>query len=190
MSGFSVSWAGSPKPQMVDEGLWGTGALHRIYPASTGYVFVSALRDPDWLRLTEVIGADHLAQDPRFATRASRQDNDAALAEALGRIFAKRAAAEWEQDGIANGIGLVRTSEQPCHVTLLDTPIGEQHHLMVDTVHPSWGELPRQAPHVRFSRSATQAPPAVLAGQQTDEVLEKAGLGREIPRLRAEGVVN
>jgi len=189
VSGFSVRWPGSPTPAMVDPGLWGTGALHRIYQAAQGYVFLSASREGAWERLVAVLGDGALATDARFATAAARQANDGELIAALEQAFAGRPAAQWQAEGLRQGLGLVQVCDRPIQANLFDTEMGEQHHLMVDIVHPTWGELPRQAPHVTLSRSAVQTPTAVMAGEQTDLVLTKAGKADEIPHLRETGVV-
>jgi crotonobetainyl-CoA:carnitine CoA-transferase CaiB-like acyl-CoA transferase len=58
---------------------------------------------------------------------------------------------------------------------LLETPFGRESGYVADVVHPTFDEIPRIAPMIRFSRSATQALPGVLAGQQTDAVLTELG---------------
>jgi len=189
ISGFSVRWPGSPTPAMVDPGLWGTGALHRVYPSAQGYVFLSATDAGGWERLVAVLGDQALATDPRFATATARHANDAELTTALEQAFASRPAAQWQAEGLRHGLGLVQVCDRPIQAHLFDTEMGEQHHLMVEIVHPTWGELPRQAPHVTLSRSAVQAPTAVMAGEQTDLVLTKAGKADEIAHLRETGVV-
>jgi len=182
---------GSPRPALVDARLNGIGPLWRIYDAAGGgFVLVAVKNDAEWLQLVAAIGRDDLAADPRFATGAAREANAAALADLLGAALATRSAAEWEQEGLRRRIGLVQVSDLPCHAAILDTGFAEEHDLIVDIVDPTWGPLPRQAPHVRLSRSATQAKPAVLAGQHTDEVLRKAGMADRIGELREAGVVS
>lgn len=189
MSGFSVTWPGASPPAMVTPDLTGLNALYRIYPAASGFVFVAAPGDAEWHALATELDGQGLSADPRFATAASRKANDAELAALLGPIFRALPAAEWEARFTPLGLGVVAVSERNMQGTIMDTPFGEQHHLMVDVVDPTWGELPRQAPHVAFSRSAVQAKAAVLAGQQTDEVLRRAGMEPRIAQLRADGVV-
>lgn len=189
MSGFTVTWPGAPAPAMVDTALTGTSALSRIYPGADGSVLVKITDEAGWTALVEALGDSTLAADARFATAQDRAANDAALQAELTRVLATRPAAEWEREGIARGIGLVEAINQPSQVRFLDTDFGDVHHLKVDVVDPTWGELPRQAPHVVFSRSAVQAKPAVTAGQQTDEVLTRAGMADRIEQLRADGVV-
>ena len=61
---------------------------------------------------------------------------------------------------------------------------------MVDVVHPTFDEHPRLAPYIRFSRSATQARPGVVAGQHTDALLAELGkTDEEIADLRQREVV-
>lgn len=189
MSGFAVTWPGASPPAMVAADLTGLNALYRIYPAAGGFIFVGVLSDPEWHALAVAVGRPDLAADERFISAAARKANDAALADLLGPIFLTRPADEWEARCTPLRLGVVEVSGRNMQGTVMDTPFGAQHHLMVDVIDPTWGELPRQAPHVCLSRSAVQAKAAVLAGQQTDEVLRKAGMEPRIAQLRADGVV-
>ncbi|MFM2070178.1 MAG: hypothetical protein RLZZ623_441, partial [Actinomycetota bacterium] len=73
---------------------------------------------------------------------------------------------------------------------LFDDSFGRTSGYLVDVVHPILDEHPRLAPYIRFSRSLTQALPAVLNGQQTDLILQRLGLhDTEIADLRERKVV-
>ncbi|HET9628174.1 MAG TPA: CoA transferase [Novosphingobium sp.] len=190
MSGFTVTWPGAPAPLLVDEGHTGVRALRRTYAAKSGYVMVVAKTEAEWHGIAEALGAPELAADPRFATFAARDANDAALTAALGELFKARSAQEWEQTFVALRLGVIQVAEEQAESVALDTPFGEQHHLAAVVEDPTWGELPRLVPHVAFSRSTTRIEPAVLAGQQTDQVLTLAGMADRIEQLRADGVVS
>ena len=71
-----------------------------------------------------------------------------------------------------------------------DDGLGRQLGMVVDVPHQIFERHTRLAPLVAFSRSTTQALPAPVIGQQTDEVLREIGLTDErIAELRAEGVI-
>jgi hypothetical protein len=62
---------------------------------------------------------------------------------------------------------------------------GQASGFVADVEHPIFGEHPRLAPLVSFSRSATVARPGCLLGQHTDSVLRAIGYRDErIAELR------
>ena len=67
-------------PQADPEEL-GTGALHRLYKAGEGWVFLSAPTEEQWIATAHALDAASLVEDARFATAADRAANDAALDE-------------------------------------------------------------------------------------------------------------
>lgn len=190
MSSHAVNWPGQPPTRLVDAEFRGLGALYRIYDAAEGYVFLAAPSQEDWLRLCDAMAGEiDLASNPSFADRASRERNDAALAESLTDVFKRRPAQAWERDLLARNIGCVQVTTTSTEALLLDTPLGRESGYVTEVVDPTWGDTPRQAPLTRLSRSATQAPPPCLAGQHTDDILAEFGLGEEIARLRDQEVV-
>jgi len=188
MSAYCVNYPGSPPPPRVDVAMNGFHALYRIYDAAEGFVFVAAGSDREWRRLAEALGRSELSDDPRFATDQARKANDGALSEILGQVFVARPAQAWEDELLAKDVGVVKVTQTPVEAFVLDTPFGEESDFIAHVVDPTWDEVPRQAPMVALSRSATQAKPATLAGQYTDDILREIGRGDDIPRLRAENV--
>src|SRR3984893_8005104 len=72
-------------------------ALANHYRCRDGRWFLMALHnEPRQLAsFLRAIGAEHLAQDPRFATQLARRQNHKALNAILDDVFAKRDLAEW-----------------------------------------------------------------------------------------------
>jgi crotonobetainyl-CoA:carnitine CoA-transferase CaiB-like acyl-CoA transferase len=67
---------------------------------------------------------------------------------------------------------------------------GRASGYVADVTHPTFDSHPRLAPVVRFSRSATQAKPGVLAGCATDAVLAELGYrDAEVADLRSRQIV-
>jgi crotonobetainyl-CoA:carnitine CoA-transferase CaiB-like acyl-CoA transferase len=190
MSAHAVNWPGNPPEALVDPEMRGLGALYRIYECATGFIFLAADSEADWRCLARALaGQADLAGDPRFSSREDRRRNDRELAAALAGVFATRPAADWERELPPQKIGCVEVASISTEATLLDTPLGRESGYIADVEDPTWGETPRQAALVRLSRSATQAKPAVLAGQHTDALLAEFGFGAAIERLRGEAVV-
>jgi crotonobetainyl-CoA:carnitine CoA-transferase CaiB-like acyl-CoA transferase len=174
-----------------DAELRGPHALYRIYDAADGWVFLAAPQEHEWRRLVRALDdrAD-LAADERFATAADRRANDAALVEVLQRVFAKADAAAWERELLAAGVACVAVSTEPVEVFLQSEEVGRASGWVTEVVHPTFDQHLRLAPLVRFSRSATQAKPGVLAGSATDALLAALGFDdAAIGDLRARGIV-
>jgi crotonobetainyl-CoA:carnitine CoA-transferase CaiB-like acyl-CoA transferase len=64
-----------------------------------------------WRGFLSALGCDHLADDPRFATSASRKQNASALVQVLDAVFAQQDLADWRKlldaanDGTPQGSG-------------------------------------------------------------------------------------
>jgi crotonobetainyl-CoA:carnitine CoA-transferase CaiB-like acyl-CoA transferase len=70
-------------------------APYQAYAASDRFFVVAAGNDKLWASVCQIVDRAGLVSDPRFATVRNRAQNQTALAEILGAIFATRAAAEW-----------------------------------------------------------------------------------------------
>ena len=131
-----------------------------------------------------------LVSDPRFADAASRRAHTSELIAALTEVFAGKSAVEWETELLPKGIGCVAVTTDAIETIMFDDSFGRASGYVTDVVHPTLDEHPRLAPYIRFSRSRTQAKPAVLNGQQTDEILAELGKSPdEIADLRERKVV-
>ena len=191
MSAQAVTYPGAPKEPAPDAELRGLGSLYRVYDAADGYVFLAAPTDREWTVLVEAL-APHadLAGDARFADATARHRNTRALIEALGAVFARKSATDWETELLAKGVACVAVTTTSIEDMLFDDSFGRASGYVVDVVHPTFDEHPRLAPYIRFSRSATRALPAVMNGQQTDRILAELGKRPdEIADLRERKVV-
>jgi len=68
-------------------------APYEVLPVSDGFFILAVGNDGQFQRFCKVVGLDHLAADPNFATNPARVTNRAPLREAL-----ISALAEWERD--------------------------------------------------------------------------------------------
>jgi len=111
--------AGNPPPSRLGSGLAGV-VPYGAFPASDGYVFISAGNDAAWARLCEALDADHLRDKEGFRTNVER--------------VRARGAVEAELGGVTRGFSTaeaLRRLEQarvPCAPvqTLTDVPADEQ----------------------------------------------------------------
>jgi crotonobetainyl-CoA:carnitine CoA-transferase CaiB-like acyl-CoA transferase len=138
-----------------------------------------------WDALVEAVGAQHLAGDPRFATRLLRIDNYDALNQALNEIFATRNRAEWTERFSAfdvpfapiNSISDVLTDPQAQHLDMI-VPVAERLEGAHKSVRPAYsfnGQRARQvtaAPvvnqHGAAIREALVRAPASWPGRETE----------------------
>jgi crotonobetainyl-CoA:carnitine CoA-transferase CaiB-like acyl-CoA transferase len=185
-----VDYPGRPASPTVDQDGNGFSALYRLYPTADGWVFLAAPADKEWPELVAALKAEvDLGPDNRFTTVESRNENDAALAETLTGVFARRAAADWEKELTAAGVGCVQAADvEPAVVIQTDPLLAAEY--ATTAMSPIFEEHLRLAPPVRFSRSATQAKGGCLAGEHTDALLREIGYDDEkIADLRARSIV-
>ncbi len=203
MSAQTVDYPGSPGEPRPDGEMRGLSALYQIYDASEGWVFLAAPAEHEWTRLVaslapyDSLGSlnslnslNSLGSDERFATAGGRAGNDRALSEALAAIFVTRGADSWERDLRDAGVGCVAVTTTNIEAVLWSDEFGRASDYLADVEHPTFGEHPRMAPLVRFSRSATQAKPGVLAGSHTDVIMAELGHDTaSIADLRARTII-
>lgn len=188
----ALSYAGQQPRPTIDHGLFGVGPLQRLYTAGdASWVFLSANDDSSWQRLTRAINRDDLGADPRFNTSAGRSEHGTALASELGAVFETRHADEWEQQLIEAGVSCVRADDyQSAGRFFLKSPHMEANGFTPRAHHRVMGEYQRWGPMVTFAETPGRYGPGVVAGEQTDAILQELGFSSEdVVRLRRDGVV-
>jgi crotonobetainyl-CoA:carnitine CoA-transferase CaiB-like acyl-CoA transferase len=192
MSAQAVTYPDAPREPAPDVELRGLGALYRVYSAADGYVFLAAPTDREWSVLAAALApyAADLVGDARFADASARRRHTRDLSAALTDVFAQKPAVEWERELLPHGVACVAVTTRSIEEMLFDEAFGRASGYVTDVVHPTFDEHPRLAGYVQFSRSATQALPAVMNGQQTDAILaELSKTPEEIADLRDRKVV-
>jgi crotonobetainyl-CoA:carnitine CoA-transferase CaiB-like acyl-CoA transferase len=187
-----VRYEGRGPAPTADAGLHGIGALYRLYPAQDGWVFLAAPSQAEWERLVSALPdfGSSLA-DPRWATVEDRAAHADDLAVVLADVLQRRPAAEWEKTLRAADVACVEVAPAPVEGGYLDEgSVGQLSGFVTTCEHPFLGEVPRLAPMVRFSRSATVAGDSCAVGQHTEAVLRDLGHSPErIAQLADAGVV-
>ena len=162
-------------------------AVANHYRCRDGRWFIMALHNEQrqMRNFLIAIGREDLAEDPRFATRAARQEHAAEMVKLLDGVFAQRDLADWQK--ILNEAGvtfeaaaLVNETSDDAHLQEIGglAPFADGKDLTVLSPFHIDGETkvaPRRAPAV---------------GQHSEEVLREAGYSAEdIERLRSLGVL-
>ena len=158
-----------------------------VRPTKDGYITLNLATNSTWPRLVAAVDPG-LADDPRFATYTDRQNNAAALAEAVDAVLTKLTSAE--------ALERLRVNDMPGGpvLALADVPADPQivHNDTLVTYHsPTIGMIREPRPAARFG--ASSAPDTVGApayGEHTEEILRE--LGRDeatIAQLDTDGVI-
>jgi crotonobetainyl-CoA:carnitine CoA-transferase CaiB-like acyl-CoA transferase len=163
-------------------------APYETFEAADGHVIVGVGSEGLWRAFCGALGRAELADDPRFATNASRVTHYAALEGILRPLMRTRSVGAWLEALEAAGIpcGRVRSVAEA-----LDGPQPAARGLLIDLLHPTLGSrrFVGNPIHLSGAERASRRPPPLL-GQHTVEVLHEVGLGdAEIESLKNGGVV-
>ena len=153
-----------------------------------GELVVAVGNDQLWRTFCGVLGADDLADDPRFRTNKDRVAAREALRPMLVERLRARPAAEWLADLKAAGVpcGGVRDLEQ-----VFTDPQVLERAMVVALDHPAAGAIRQLGVPVKLGGTpgAVRTPPPTL-GQHTAAILGELGIGdAEAARLRAAGAI-
>ena len=144
-------------------------------------------QDKSWPSLTQCIRQQALENDPRFCSKANRHKNRAELAAILGKAFAEKDWADWEQDFATSGItcGVIAktqdttTDEQVRAANMLVTDNSPERKLCLDS--PFYFEGVQK-------RTPEQAP---AVGQHSRSILSELGMSDvELSKLEQDGVIS
>lgn len=144
---------------------------YQAFATQDGHFMLAVGNDSQFRSCVACIGKPKLADQPEFATNATRVQNRKILVELLEAAFAKGATAHWLRELTEAGV--------PCgpindlHDVFTSNYVAERQ-LVRKQKHPFNDELPVVANPVSFSKtpvSYDKAPP--LLGQHTDEVLRE-----------------
>jgi crotonobetainyl-CoA:carnitine CoA-transferase CaiB-like acyl-CoA transferase len=120
-------------------------------PTADGELVVTAGNDRQFRKLCQAIGAPQLADDPKFATNASRTAHRDELRPLLFERLRRRTSAEWFADFVAAGI--------PCGpINTVDQGVAFAAQLGLDPV-VSAGQGDRAVPVTRHPVSYSRTPP-------------------------------
>lgn len=151
------------------------------------YVAVFASYPALWQRFIKAMGVEHLAEDPRFATRNARTANSAAMHDILGEIFETNDTSYWVDLLGKAGVPTapVRTAGQ-----MVEDEQVLARDLIVDQVHPTAGPIRVIGVPVKLSETpGTVRTPAPLLGEHTREIVASLGRADQLETLESEGVI-
>ncbi|MDA0702927.1 MAG: CoA transferase [Proteobacteria bacterium] len=163
-------------------------APYQAFETADGWITVGAANQRNWERLTCVLEAEELLEDPRFVDNAARMAHRLELEAALSDHFRLRTTEAWLEAFEAAGLpgGPVLSIEE-----MHEHPQTRGREMLVATDHPVAGRVEALGPPVKLSATpANLRRPAPLLGEHTREVLAEAGYDEaEIEALIAAGDV-
>jgi crotonobetainyl-CoA:carnitine CoA-transferase CaiB-like acyl-CoA transferase len=158
----------------------------QMFRTADGWLFVMAQLPKFWGVLTERIGHDELAQDPRFRTPADRLANREALTGVLDTIFAAHPTAHW-LDVLEGHMPVAAVNGLDA---ALDNPFVEEIGMVATAPHPDRADLRVLASPIKLSGKRPPLRAAPLLGADTDAILADLGYGAgEIADLKRDKVV-
>ena len=161
-------------------------APYQAFETGDGWITVGASNQVNYVRLTQVLEAPELRDDPRFADNKLRMANLEALVDELTLRSKRKPSAAWLEalDAVGVPAGPVKTIEQ-----MLADPQVHARDMVVDLTHPRAGETQAIGCPIKFSVTPSRVTrPAPMLGQHTSEVLGEFGFGAdEIRELIAAG---
>jgi crotonobetainyl-CoA:carnitine CoA-transferase CaiB-like acyl-CoA transferase len=149
-------------------------APYQAFRCKDGFVLVGAPNNPAWLRLCGALGDEALANDPRFATNASRVENKPALVPLLEEHFMRHGSAHWTEVLEAAGVAV-------SPIQTIDQVLTHPQVLANDmVVHATAADgTPRALVGMPFKIGKSERPPlrgARALGYDTNEILRELGL--------------
>lgn len=150
-------------------------APYQAFPTADGWINIGAANDANWKRMLRALGADALADDPRFRDGRSRMNNREVLIETLNPLFARMTLAEalkrMEDAGVPAG-PVLDVKDMHAH------PQTVARDMVPSVDHPVAGRMQTIGLPVKFSSTPggiCHAAPTF--GQHTQQILKEHGYG-------------
>jgi len=163
-------------------------APYQAFPTADGWITVGGANQANWLKLLQVLEAEPLQDDRRFATNDARMCHLTQLEEALTPLFRQRITAEWlerlQAAGVPAGPILDINAMHADPQTHARDMVTEVEHRRLGAVKTIGHPLKFSATPAHLRRGAP------LYGEHTREVLDQYGWEPgEIERLIAEQAI-
>lgn len=153
------------------------------------WVMISAIGNRIWRRLVNALGANELADDPRFASDLLRFENRDALRPVISNLAGRYTAAEF--------VDLLQQSRVPCGeiktpAEMVQDPQVRAREMLVPVAYPGVGEVPLPGVVPKLSHSPGRiAKRASFLGEDNEEIYGRLlGLSEEhLQKLSEKGVI-
>lgn len=189
MAPRNVEWTlGGKLPERLGTASPGS-APAQVFQCADGYLNIQAGAEPDYRKLCDALGLPEIKEDPRFASRMERVNNQELLISLLQERIGQRSVQSLYDDLVARGVvaSPIYRADQ-----MVEDPQVKHRGLLVEAPHPTAGSVTLFASPIRMSETPVDryvAPPTL--GQHSDEVLREL-LGyteAEVVALKAAGAI-
>jgi crotonobetainyl-CoA:carnitine CoA-transferase CaiB-like acyl-CoA transferase len=141
-----------------------------------------------WSTFCKVVGMEHLADDPRFATDDARRDHREEIGRLLDEAFSKKTRAEWAQ--------IFRDAKMRCDPCLTFEEVVANPQLATNDIictvdHPARGQVKMLGLPVKLKKTPGKPQgPSPMLGQHTEEILLKLGYkSKAIAAMEKQGII-
>jgi crotonobetainyl-CoA:carnitine CoA-transferase CaiB-like acyl-CoA transferase len=181
---------GRPPCALPDAQCYGLNALYRLYPASSGWVFLACVFDREWRAFCRAVNRSDLLADTRFANAAARAEHDTELADEIEKIFALRAADSWEHLLTSVGVACAR-ADIDIGSFFEEHPQAAANRMTVEVTSPRFGTYLRHGAIIDFSGAAGSLRHGSVPGEHTVRVMQELGYSEvQIADLRQRRVIH
>lgn len=146
---ITLAMTGEPPLRMGNDGQG--SAPSGLFACRNGEILIQAGKDPDFAKLCQVLGMEHVASDPRFAERARRVENYHLLQPTLIDEIGKRERQEF-YDALVD-VGVICGPVTNIQEALADPQV-VANRVEVPAGHPDNPELKLIASPIRFGENA------------------------------------
>ena len=152
-------------------------APYQAFQTCDGWINIGAANQNNWEKLTDLIGAPELKDNPKYITNAGRMENRLELETQLNAILCKRSTDEWlgvfEEGGLPSGpvLSIMEMHKDPQTIA---------REMVPQVSHPVAGKVQTIGLPVKFSETPGGVNSAApLLGQHTLEILLEAGYSKQ-----------
>ena len=159
------------------------------FAAQDGYVAIAISSEGQWKKFCALVGAEQLADDPRFADNASRLANLEELISEIGKITGA-----WKKDELVAAMGAAKLAGGALKSVgeIIDDAQIRAAGMILDGRDPALGSMYRVGTPMKLGATPLEvnAMPAPALGQHTTEILKRQGLsGPRLAGLEKAGVI-
>jgi len=151
------------------------------------YLTVFASYPALWERFVNVMGLQHLSDEPRFCSRDQRTTNAKALHEIIGKIFLTNTTNHWVQ--LLNKAGVPASRVNDVESMIADDQIAARQ-MIVKQHHPIAGDIRVVGVPVKLSKTPGGVhTPAPILGEHSEEIIRSLGHDDKLTFLRSENII-
>jgi CoA:oxalate CoA-transferase len=145
-----------------------------MFKTKDGHIIVAVQKNSMWESFCHAAGLDHLLADARFATNATRCDNEAALKAIIEPVLMGKTTQEWIE--VFTGANVACGPLNNIAAVVSDPHILSREMIVEVEGHKKLGKVKYPGIPIKYSRTKCSVEtPAPVLGQHTEEILRQSG---------------